>query len=328
VKVEAEVGVSLVQQADNGVTPTETQDTWPAEAKLPGVEIVVLNYNGKALAERCLQSIAESPYANKEVILVDNGSTDGSVEYLRSRFPGVVVLQNVENLGIAGGRNRGFIEAIRRGAGYVLSLDNDTRIDPKMIQALVTAAESDSHIGIVGPKTYMDDDSGRMQCAGGTITYTQNVCSERGRDEIDRGQYGRAQDVDYFPGFGFMARREVFQKLNFLDERFYGYGHEDTDFCVRAAKLGYRVMYVPDAVMWHRGSATIGHYSPRKKYLEAVNSVYFVRKYAGRTQRIKYTFFAVFGLLYALIVQSLRGNHMAVLAKAQGLWDGLRKPTA
>ena len=166
-----------------------------------------------------------------------------------------------------------------------------------------------------------------MQCAGGKITYTQNVCSERGRGEIDRGQYRRIEDVDYFPGFGFMARREVFEKLNFLDENFYGYGHEDTDFCLRAARLGYRVVYVPNAILWHRGSATIGDYSPRKKYLEAVNSVYFVRKYAGRKQRIKYAFFAVFGLVYALTLQSLRGNPLAVLAKAQGLWDGFRKPT-
>jgi GT2 family glycosyltransferase len=309
-------------------TAGEIASARPEAARLPKVGVVILNYNGKSLAEQCIRSVLNSDYPNKEIVLVDNASTDGSLDYLRSIFPVVHGLANSENLGIAGGRNRGFIEAIRRGADYVLSLDNDTRIDPKMIQALVTAAESGSHIGIVGPKTYIDDDSGRMQCAGGKITYTQNVCSERGREKIDRGQYGRAEDVDYFPGFGFMARREVFEKLNYLDENFYGYGHEDTDFCVRAARLGYRVVYVPHAVMWHRGSATIGHYSSRKKYLEAVNSVYFVRKYAGRKQRIKYTFFAVFGLLYALIVQSVRGNHMAVLAKARGLWDGLRKPTA
>jgi hypothetical protein len=309
------------------VTTQEIQYARPATAKLPKVGVVILNYNGKSLAEQCIQSVLDSAYPEMEVILVDNASTDGSLEYLSGIFPALHGLANSENIGIAGGRNRGFIEAIRRGADYVLSLDNDTRIEPKLIHALVAVAESDSHIGIVGPKTYMDDDSGRMQCAGGKITYTQNVCSERGREEIDRGQYGRTEDVDYFPGFGFMARREVFEKLNFLDERFYGYGHEDTDFCVRAARLGYRVVYVPHAVMWHRGSATIGHYSPRKKYLEAVNSVYFVRKYGGPAQRVKYAFFALFGLVYALIVQSLRGNHLAVFAKAQGLWDGFRKPT-
>ena len=314
--------------ADEQGTAAGIRQAGPATAKLPKVGVVILNYNGKSLAEQCIRSVLNSDYPDKEIIVVDNASTDGSLDYLRGVFPFVHGVANRENLGIAGGRNRGFVEAIRRGADYVLSLDNDTHIDSKLIHALVAVAESDSHIGIIGPKTFMDDDSGRMQCAGGTITYTQNVCSERGREKVDRGQYGRAEDVDYFPGFGFMARREVFEKLNFLDERFYGYGHEDTDFCVRAAKLGYRIVYVPDAVMWHRGSATIGHYSPRKKYLEAVNSVYFVRKYAARKQRVKYTFFAVFGLLYAFIVQSVRGNHSAVFAKARGLWDGLRKPTA
>lgn len=297
----------------------------PDQRKTPTIGIVILNHNGKLLAEKCLRSVLDSTYSNKEIIFVDNASTDGSLEYILSNFPEIDGVANEQNLGIAAGRNRGFVEAISRGVDYVLSLDNDTRIEPALIQALVEVAESDSDIGIVGPKTYMDDDSGRIQCAGGKITYTQNVCSERGRGRIDSGQYNRIEDVDYFPGFGFMARREVFEKLNFLDERFYGYGHEDTDFCVRAVRLGYRVVYVPQAVMWHRGSATIGSYSPLKKYLEAVNSVVFVRQYGSFRQCLKYSFFAGLGLIYAFIVQSSRGNHPAVFAKARGLWDGLRK---
>jgi GT2 family glycosyltransferase len=319
--------VSLVQQADadNQMIATETQDARLARAKLPRVGVVILNYNGKALAEQCIRSVLNSPYANKEIILVDNASTDGSFEYLRSVFAGVIYVANSENLGVAGGRNRGFREAILRGADYVLSLDNDTRIVSNLIEALVAVAESDPRIGVVGPKTYIDDGSGRIQCTGGRITYTQNVCAERGLREMDHRQYDKIEDVDYFPGFGFMARRDVFEKLNFLDENFCGYGHEDTDFCVRAAQLGYRVVYVPKAILWHRGSATIGGYSPRKKYLEAVNSAYFVRKYGTPKDRMKYAFFAGFGLIYALAVQSLRGNHRAVFAKARGIWDGLHK---
>jgi GT2 family glycosyltransferase len=320
--------VSLVQQADadNQMIATENQDARLARAKLPRVGVVILNYNGKALAEQCIRSVLNSPYPNKEIILVDNASTDGSFEYLRSVFAGVICVANSENLGVAGGRNRGFREAILRGADYVLSLDNDTRIVSNLIDALVAVAESDPRIGVVGPKTYIDDGSGRIQCTGGRITYTQNVCAERGLGKMDHRQYDKIDDVDYFPGFGFMARREVFEKLNFLDENFCGYGHEDTDFCVRAAQLGYRVVYVPKAVLWHRGSATIGGYSPQKKYLEAVNSAYFVRKYGTPKDRMKYVFFAGFGLIYALAVQSLRGNHRAVFAKARGIWDGLHKP--
>jgi GT2 family glycosyltransferase len=293
---------------------------------LPKVAVVVLNYNGKVLAEKCLRSVLESPYANKEIILVDNASTDGSGAYLRALFPDVMILENPENLGVAGGRNSGFREAVSRGNDYVLSLDNDAYIDRRLIEELVAVAESDLRIGVLGPKTYSDDGSDRIQCAGGRITYTQNVCSERGAGERDRGQYDKIEDVDYFPGCGFMARREVFEKLNFVDESFHGYGHEDTDFCFRAARLGYRVVYVSKAVMWHGGSTTIGGYSPRKKYLEAVNSAYFVRKYGTPKDCAKYAFFAGFGLIYALAVQFLRGNHRAVFAKARGIWDGLRKP--
>jgi hypothetical protein len=292
----------------------------------PKVGVVVLNQNGKELAAICVRSVQEATYASKEIIVVDNASSDGSVPHLRGLFPDVTVVANGENLGVTGGRNRGFREAARRGADYILSLDNDARIERSLIDRLVEVAESDQGIGVVGPKTYADDGSGKLQCTGGRITYTQNVCSERGSGEIDRGQYDRIEDMDYFPGCGFMARRELFETLDFLDERFYGYGHEDTDFCTRAARRGCRVVYVPKAVMWHRGSTTMGGYSPRRKYLEAVNSVYFVRKYGTASQCIKYAFFAGFGLVYALLAQSPRGNQRAVFAKARGLWDGLRKP--
>jgi len=293
--------------------------------KTPKVAVVVLTYNGKAVAERCLRSVFNSSYANMHVIVVDNASSDGSLAFLCSEFPLARGIANEKNLGVAAGRNRGFKEAARLGVDYILSLDNDTRIDKELITELVRMCESDPSIGIVGPKSYMDDGSDRIQCAGGKITYTQNVCSERGRGSRERGQYEKIEEVDYFPGFGFMARREVFEHLNFLDETFSGYGHEDTDFCMRARLLGYRVVYVPRAKLWHRGSATIGQYTPRKKYLEAVNSVYFVRKYASRQDRLKYAFFALSGLIYAMVAQSTKGNLPAVIAKARGLRDGLRK---
>jgi GT2 family glycosyltransferase len=293
---------------------------------VPKVTVVILNHNGRRLAERCLSSVVKSSYQNIDIILVDNASTDDSVDHISEHFPDVQILVNTENLGVAGGRNCGFRAAVRRQSDYVLSLDNDTHIHPALIEELVTIAESDAKIGILGPKVYADDGSQTIQCAGGQITYTQNLCSERGAGERDRGQYDRIDEVDYFPGFGFMTRREVFEQLNFLDETFYGYGHEDTDFCIRARQIGYRIVYVPTAIMWHQGSATIGNYSARKKYLEAVNSAYCVRKYGTPRQQAKYFFFAGFGLIYALFVQSLRGNHQAVFAKARGIWEGSLKP--
>jgi hypothetical protein len=294
----------------------------------PKVGIVILNYNGKLLAERCLNSVAGSQYPNKDVILVDNASTDGSAEYLRARFPDVHILEVPKNLGVVGGRNRGLREAIARGCDYALSLDNDVHIEPNLVQELVSVAETNPGIGIVGPKTYWDDGSRRIQCAGGKITYTQNVSSERGSGETDRGQYDKIEDVDYFPGCGFMARREVLEKLGFLDERFSLLAHEDTDFCMRAVRQGYRIVYAPKAVMWHRGSATHGGYSANRKYWEGVNSVYFVRRHGMLNDRFKYAFFAGFGLIYALVAQSFHGNQKAVFAKARGIWDGLHKPLA
>ena len=293
---------------------------------LPVVAIVVLNYNGKALAEVCLRSLEASPYPNKSIFVADNASTDGSVEYLRSRFPTVTFIENAENLGVTGGRNSGFRAAVEDGADFILSLDNDARIAPQAIDELIAVAASNPRIGVLGPKTYHGDDSGLLQCTGGRITYTENVTAERGADERDRGQYDQVEDVDYFPGCAFIARREVFIALNFLDESFQGYGHEDTDFCTRAACVGYRIIYVPKAVVWHGGSSTIGSYSSRKKYLEAVNSMYYVRKYGSLLQRMKYFLYAVVGLVPAFVIQARYGNQKAVLSKAKGLWQGFKKP--
>ena len=292
----------------------------------PSVGVVVLNHNGRLLAERCLQSVVRAGYPTLDLIAVDNNSTDGSVAYLTERFPGATILSSPVNLGVTGGRNLGFHEAMRRGHDYILSLDSDARIDVSTIEELVAVAEADPRVGILGPKTYNDDETRTIQCVGGRILWTENVTRERGAGEPDRGQYDALTDIDYIPGFAFMARGDVFAQLDALDETFEGYGHEDTDFCLRAKQLGYRIMYVPRAVVWHKGSATIGGYSARRKYLEAVNSVLLVRRYGTAVQRLKYAVYAGLGLFYALAVQTPRGNAGSVWAKARGLWRGLRKP--
>ena len=307
------------------VAVVSTTEDKPKDS-LPTVAIVVLNYNGKKLTENCLRSLEASPYPFKSIFVVDNASTDGSVAYLRSHFPTITFIENKQNLGVTGGRNSGFKAAATRGADFIFSLDNDARIDPYAIDELIAVAVKNPRIGIVGPKTYHGDDSGLLQCTGGYITYTENVTAEQGTDKCDRGQYDKIQDVDYFPGCAFIARREVFTTLNFLDESFHGYGHEDTDFCTRAAHIGYRIVYVPKAVVWHGGSSTIGSYSPRKKYLEAINSMYYVRKYGNFFQRTKYFLYAVVGLIPACIIQARHNNQKAVFAKAKGLWHGLQKP--
>jgi GT2 family glycosyltransferase len=291
------------------------------------VGVVVLNYNGKRLAERCLRTVFDEDGVEKEVILVDNASSDGSVEHVQARFPQVVVLEPGENLGVTGGRNLGFREAVRRGCDYVLSLDNDSAIEPSCIETLTLACASDPRIAVVGPKTYADEEGTRvLQCVGGAIDFTENVTRELGAGQLDVGQYDQRREVDYFPGSGFMARAKIMEQLGYLDESFYGYGHEDTDFCYRAKRRGYRIVYVPQAVMRHGGTTTMGGYSPRRKYLEAVNSVYFVRKYATPLQRCKYAWYAGFGLIYALAIHGPKGNAKAVFAKARGIWRGLRKP--
>ena len=120
--------------------------------KYSKVTIILLNWNGKEDTIECLESLKHITYPNYEILLVDNGSTDGSVECFRERYPGMEIIENGENLGFAEGNNVGIRRAMDEGADYVLLLNNDTVVDPEFLGELVKVGESDPKIGIVGPK--------------------------------------------------------------------------------------------------------------------------------------------------------------------------------
>ena len=151
------------------------------------ISIVITNYNGKHFLEDCLSSIASQTYQDYETILVDNASRDGSVAFVRERYPGVRIVENTENLGFAGGTNAG----IRVSKGeYVLSLNNDTRLEPDFLEEMVTAIETDDNIGTVAPRMLLMD--GRINATGMCISRS-GAAWNRGMFEDDVGQYDRPE---------------------------------------------------------------------------------------------------------------------------------------
>ena len=232
--------------------------------RTPKISIVILTYNQHEYTRECLLSLQEINYSNYEIIVVDNASEDGSVQKLTKEFPNIGVIRNSRNLGVSGGRNAGVRLAIKKGTDYVMFLDNDTVVDPDAIGELVLVAESDTEIGGVSPKVYYHNS--RIICS--TIGIVPSLIFRprtRGGGETDSGQYDEIVEGDWLSGCAGLFKREVFEKVGYLDETFSPYGAEDTDWGIRVRNAGYRLVYTPSAKVWHNESSKSTE-DPRKNY--------------------------------------------------------------
>ena len=258
----------------------------------PGVWAVVLNYNGAAVLGECLRSLCKQDYPNFHILVVDNASTDGS-EKIAGEIEGIELVRNEENLFFAGGNNVGIRHAIDAGADYIVLINNDTVSDPALISALVTAIEADKDAGIAGPKIYYHERPDVIWSAGGLVDFGKGWVRHRGIRQQDKGRFDSVAEVDYVTGCCLMFSREVFSFLQGLDESFPMY-YEDTDFCTRARKTGYKIIYVPDGKMWHKISFSSGGEFAWKKIKRRIRAGWkFFGKHSTLGQRILMPFWQI-----------------------------------
>lgn len=246
----------------------------------PLVYIVVLNWNGKQDTVECLRSLQKVIYPNFKIILVDNASSDGTVDAVRKEFSEMEIIINRSNLRFAGGNNVGILSALDRGAEYVLLLNNDTVVEKKFLNHLVEASEKDNNVGMAGPKIYFHSKPDLFWYAGGKIEWWKGWISHVGVREKDTGQYNTQSRTDYITGCCILVKREVIEKIGVLDERYFIYG-EDADWCLRASKKGYSLIYVPSAIVWHKLSvSTGGHLSWFKNWNKLKSQLRLMWRYA------------------------------------------------
>jgi len=234
----------------------------------PTVWIIVLNYNGKAYTLDCLESLYRTDYPAYKVVVVDNGSKDGSADAVRAAYPQAEVVETGANLYYAGGNNVGIRLALDSGADYVLLLNNDTVVGEGLVRELVAAMRECPDAGLAGPMIYYypPKPGGRelIWYAGGIVDFGRGLTAHRGLREEDKGQYSGVEDTGYITGCGMLATRECLENTGLLDTSFVMYA-EDADLSIRAEKAGYRLLFVPKAVMWHKVSSTMGgEFSPSK----------------------------------------------------------------
>jgi hypothetical protein len=257
------------------------QDQWPR------VAFSILNWNQKDLTCACLASLAQLDYPNYEIIVVDNGSREDEAAVIRRRFPAAIVLENEKNLGFAEGNNVAIRHALERGADYVFLLNNDTEVDPAMLKRLVAVAERDERIGIVGPKINYFAEPETIWSAGGILD-AHRMPILLGVDEPDEGQHDTLKEVDWVTGCALLIKSSLIEQIGLIDARFFIY-FEENDWCYRAQRAGFKVMYVPEARMWHKIEPRHQALSPRHVYLMTRNRLLFLRNTGARTPRILHT---------------------------------------
>ncbi|MDI6765885.1 MAG: glycosyltransferase family 2 protein [Bacteroidota bacterium] len=267
----------------------------------PNVFIIVLTWNGKQDTLDCLDSLQHLTYPNFKIIVVDNASVDGAAEIIQQRFRSVELIVNNSNLRFAGGNNIGIKRALAEGAEYVLLLNNDTIIEKDFLSNLIEASESDDSIGMVGPKIYYHNDPNHIWYAGGKIEWWKGWVSHVGVHERDKGQYDSIRKTDYISGCCILVKRKVIQKIGVLDERFYIYG-EDADWCIRASRSGFKLLYVPSAKIWHKLSVSAGgHFSWFKNWNKFKSQVRLMIRYARLYHWLSIPFFMIFKIIQSFV---------------------------
>ena len=247
----------------------------------PLIYIVLVNYNGYADTIECVGSLYKLAYANWRCVIVDNGSTNDSVEQLKRHVPDVALIRHPTNSGFAAGNNFGLKHALENGADYVLFLNNDTTVATDLLDRLVDTASAQANIGAVGAKIYFFDDPQRVWWAGGKLQLASGVITNLGYGELDSNAATKPFEVDYITGCVVMVKRAVLLKVgNWAEEYFHT--AEDVDLSVRIRQAGYRLVVNPVAHVWHKVSQTGGgDLSPLYLYYLERNRLWLVRKYGN-----------------------------------------------
>ncbi|MCX5914111.1 MAG: glycosyltransferase family 2 protein [Deltaproteobacteria bacterium] len=212
--------------------------------------VIIVNWNGKDYPKDCLESLRFQAFSAFEVVLVDNGSTDGSVEWIQENFPGWVrVLRNARNEGFSGGNNRGIRAALGK---YIVLLNNDAQADSLCLEELVKVAEENPRAGMLACKIYPQGGPKIIDNVGHLI-YRDGLNRGRGRLEVDRGQYEKIEEVFFPSGCAALYRREMLEEVGLFDEDFFAYW-DDTELGFKGRLAGWRCLYVPKAVVHHRAA--------------------------------------------------------------------------
>jgi GT2 family glycosyltransferase len=290
----------------------------------PRVCVLVLSYNGKHLLPDALSSYLANGYPNFEVVVIDNGSVDGTLEFVSRNYPQAKVVRTEKNLGYSGGLNLGLSHAFReRGADYALVTNNDVRVDHQVISELVKVAERDSQIGFVTGKVYYYEKPNVLQTVGKWEDKIKWNGEHIGRGEVDNGQYDEISERYFIDDVFTLVRRKLYEDTGGYDTTFF-LEAEEYDWQARAKKLGYKIMYTPHARLWHKESMTIGRISPLKTFYDARNPMLVILLHKSPEYFRRYFWFHFKKDILRSALASIKHGDMALAsARLRGFCSGI-----
>ena len=288
----------------------------------PLVYVIIPTFNHCEDTLRALDSLERMTYPNFKVLITDNQSTDQTVDVVREKYPEVELLIHPRNLGFAAGVNPGLQRALDQGADFVLLINNDVEVAPRMLTHLVKAMQPD--VGVAAPMIYYMDEPERIWSVG--FTRHPLLLEMRGsaRGQIDKGQWRASFEVDYVLGCAMLLNGSALRKAGMFDERYFFY-YEDLDLSLRLERFGYRLITVPLAQMWHKGSGSAGAESAFRVYHMARGSVIFFRTHARGGQRLAVFLFRCGSAFRVCSGFILRGRFHLIQSYWRGMWDGWRE---
>ena len=291
--------------------------------------IVIPTFNRADDLIATLDSLSKSDVNMDQVVIVDNGSKDDTIEKMQKHYPDIHLLALEENIGATGGSNVGFDFALAHGADYVVRMDSDIEVDPNFLAPLVETAESDPRIGIIGPKIYYFDKPNLIWYAGVEKKDIFFNLTDGFQHQPDSPENNTQREVDFAWGATMLISREVLEKTGGFDTDFFVY-YEEMDFCERVQAFGYKILYIPESKIWHKvgsesNSAWTGYHWNKSKMI-------FFRKQAPnpflKVYFVVYCFAYALGdsLLNALHLRQKVGNRGPLKDTLRGLFAGLTKP--
>ncbi len=266
------------------------------------VSIIILNWNGKKNTLECLKSIntLRTELSKIKIIVVDNASRDDSVKAIKKaslKYP-LIVLRNKKNLGFAEGNNVGISYALKKGADFIMILNNDTKVDKNLVDNLLKAAERHPEAGILSPKIYFakgfefhkkrykEKDFGKViWYAGGEFDWKNVYGKNRGVDKIDKGQFNKEESIDFATGACLFVRAQALKETGMFNKNYYLY-LEDADLSLRMKKRGWEIVFVPTAFIWHKVSQSSKIGGDLNDYFLTRNRIYFALTHAPLRSKI------------------------------------------
>jgi GT2 family glycosyltransferase len=292
--------------------------------------VIILNWNGERVIGPCLDSLRAARGVEFGIIVVDNASTDSSVEIVKREYPEVELIQNEQNLLFAEGNNEGLRRAMELGGNLCLLLNNDTEVDPDFLKPMIDVIRRHPDVGIVGPMILYHDDPARIWYGGGDFYPLIWIPRHSDIRKLKTETCGEGGDTGYVSGCALLVKREVIEKTGMLDPSYMIYC-EDVDFCLRAQGAGCRCYYEPAAIIWHKVSASSGGgFTPFKLENRIVSTFLLFKRFKPAWWRVlSFPLHACgFLLLLAALLLSgrwelLRAALRGAMRVARGAWRGV-----